>query len=80
VFLGQHWLAHDAAGALRVPTAPKSGVVLGAVKDKPCRARLRASLTAPPCYASSAAQAGTRKRPPSRTRKLPQANPAIGAA
>ena len=37
------------------------------------RARLRASLTAPARDASSAAQAGTRKRPPSRTRK--QANP-----
>ena len=70
VFLGPHRLAdYDAEGALRVPTAPKPGVVLGAVKDKPCRARLRASLTAPPRDASSAAQAGTRKRPPSRTRK-----------
>src|SRR5208283_772588 len=34
-------------GAHRVPTAPKPGAVLGAVKDKPYRARLRASLTAP---------------------------------
>ena len=81
VFLGPHRLAdYDAEGALRVPTAPKPGVVLGAVKDKPCRARLRASLTAPARDASSAAQAGTRKRPPSRTRKQPEPNPAIDAA
>ena len=81
VFLGPHRLAdYDAEGALRVPTAPKPGVVLGAVKDKPCRARLRASLTAPARDASSAAQAGTRKRPPSRTRKQPDPNPAIDAA
>ncbi len=76
VFLGPHRLAdYDAEGVLRVPTAPKSGVVLGAVKDKPCRARLRASLTAPARDANSAAQAGTRKRPPSRTRKQPKPNP-----
>ena len=29
------------------PDAPQPGGVLGAVKDKPCRARKRASLTAP---------------------------------
>jgi hypothetical protein len=76
VFLGPHRLAdYDAEGVLRVPTAPKSGVVLGAVKDKPCRARLRTSLTAPARDANSAAQAGTRKRPPSRTRKQPKPNP-----
>jgi transposase len=70
VFLGPHRLAdYDAAGALLVPSARQPGVVLGAVKDKPCRARLRASLTAPARDASSAAQAGTRKRPSSRTRK-----------
>jgi hypothetical protein len=46
VFLGPHRLAdYDAEAILRVPTAPKPGVVLGAVKDKPCRARSRASLT-----------------------------------
>ncbi len=75
MFLGPHRLADydDAREPSRVPTAPKPGAVLGAVKDKPCRARLRASLTAPARGASSAAQAGTRKRPPSRTRK--QANP-----
>ena len=70
VFLGPHRLAdYDAAGTLLVPSARNPGAVLGAVKDKPCRARLRASLTAPARDASSAAQAGTRKRPPSRTRK-----------
>jgi transposase len=81
VFLGPHRLAdYDAEGAaLRVPTAMKPGAVLGALKDKPCRARLRASLTAPARDASSAAQAGTRKRPPGRTRKQPHPSPAIGA-
>jgi len=75
VFLGPHRLAdYGAEGSLVVPAAAESGVVLGAVKDKPLRARLRASLTAPARDASSAAQAGTRKRPPSRTRK--QADPA----
>ena len=81
VFLGPHRLAsYDAKGALRVPTAPKPRVVPGAVKDKPCRARLRASLTAPARDASSLSQAGTRKRPQSRTRKQPKPNPAAGAA
>ena len=81
VFLGPHRLAdYDADGAFLVPTAPESGVVLGAVKDKPLRARLRASLTAPPRDASSLSQAGTRKRPPRRTRKQPDPNVAIGVA
>ena len=81
VFLGPHRLAdYDAQGARIVPTAPKPGVVLGAVKDKPCRARSRASLTAPARDASSLSQAGTRKRPQSRTRKRPNLNPATGAA
>ena len=81
VFLGPHRLAdYDAEGAIRVPVAPKPGAVLGTVKDKPCRARLRASLTAPARDASSLSQAGTRKRPPSRTRKLPDPNPAVGAS
>jgi transposase len=81
VFLGPHRLAdYEPDGALRVPIAPKPGVALGAVKDKPCRARLRASLTAPARDATSAAQAGTRKRPPSQTRKQPDPNPTIGAA
>ena len=77
MFLGPHRLADydDAREPSRVPTAPKPGAVLGAVKDKPFRARLRASLTAPARDASSAAQAGTRKRPPSRTRK--RANPDV---
>jgi len=79
VFLGPHRLAdYDAKGNELVPAAAKSGVVLGAVKDKPSRARLRASLTAPARDASSAAQAGTRKRPPGRTRK--QADPAKTSA
>jgi hypothetical protein len=81
VFLGPHRLAdYDAEGALLVPTAQKPAVVLGAVKDKPCRARLRASLTAPARDASSLPQAGTRKRPPSRTRKHANPNSGIGLA
>ena len=81
VFLGPHRLAdYDANGVLHVPTAPKPSVVLGAVKDKPYRARLRASLTAPTRDAGSLSQAGTRKRPTSRTRKQPKLNPANGAA
>jgi hypothetical protein len=81
VFLGPHRLAdYEPDGALRVPRAPKLGVVLRAVRDKPFRARLRASLTAPARHARSAAQAGTRKRPPDRTRKQPKPNPAPGAA
>ena len=81
VFLGPHRLAdYDGEGKRVVPAAPKPGAVLGAVKDKPCRARLRASLTAPARDASSLPQAGTRKRPPSRTRKRPEPSPASGAA
>jgi transposase len=81
VFLGPHRLAdYDGKGNQVVPSAQKSGVVLGAVKDKPCRARSRASLTAPARDASSTAQAGTRKRPPSRTRKQAEPNPATDAA
>ena len=81
VFLGPHRLADFRPdGALRVPTAGKPGAVLGAVKDKPCRARLRASLTAPPRDASSLSQAGTRKRPHRRTSKQSEPNPAFDAA
>lgn len=81
VFLGPHRLAdYDRNGNLVVPDARKRGVVLGAVKDKPCRARLRASLTAPARDANSAAQAGTKKRPTSRTKKQPEAKPASDAA
>jgi len=44
------------------PDAPQSGGVLGAVKDKPCRARKRASLTAPARAAVEIAWVGTEKR------------------
>ena len=45
VFLGPHRLAdYDAAGNCVVPAAQKPGAALGAVKGKPCRVRLRASL------------------------------------
>ncbi len=82
VFLGPHRLAdYDAEGTLLGPAARESGAVLGAVKDKPSRARLRASLTAPARDASPISQAGTRKRPPpGRTRKHPGPDPAVGAA
>src|SRR5215471_3229838 len=52
------------------PDAPQSGGVLGAVKDKPCRARKRASLTAPARAAVKIARVGTKKRASSRTKKL----------
>jgi hypothetical protein len=49
--------------------ASQSGGVLGAVKDKPCRARKRASLTAPARAAVEIARVGTEKRASSRTKK-----------
>ena len=52
------------------PDAPQSGGVLGAVKDKPCRARKRASLTAPARAAVKIVRVGAEKRASSRTKKL----------
>ena len=52
------------------PDAPQSGGVLGAVKDKPYRARERASLTAPARVAIEIAWVGMEKRASSRTKKL----------
>jgi hypothetical protein len=71
VFLGPHRLAtFDAGGAEISPDAPQLGSVLGAVKDKPCRARKRASLTASARAALKSARVGTKKRASSRTKKL----------
>ena len=69
VFLGPHRLATFADGQQISPDAPQSGGVLGAVKDKPCRARKRASLTAPARAAVEIARVGTEKRASSRTKK-----------
>jgi hypothetical protein len=78
VFLGPHRLASFAAdGPQHSPDAPEPGSVLGAVKDKPCRARKCASLTAPARAAVKIARVGTEKRASSRTKKLTgRANPA----
>ena len=63
VFLGPHRLATFAATGQQIsPDGPQSGRVLGAVKDKPCRARKCASLTAPARAALSDVRAGTKKR------------------
>src|SRR5450755_685325 len=70
VFLGPHRLATFAAnGQLISPDAPQPGSVLGAVKDKPLRARKRASLTAPARAAVEIARVGAEKRASSRTKK-----------
>ncbi|MGH6777105.1 MAG: ISNCY family transposase [Bradyrhizobium sp.] len=70
VFLGPHRLGTFAAdGGQLSPDAPQPGSVLGAVKDKPGRARKRASLTAPARAAVDIARVGTEKRASSRTKK-----------
>lgn len=70
VFLGPHRLVRFAADGLKIsPDAPQPGSVLGAVKDKPLRARKRASLTAPARAAVERARVGTKKRASSRTKK-----------
>jgi len=78
VFLGPHRLATFAANGQQLsPDAPQHGSVLGAVKDKPLRARKRASLTAPARAAAETARVGTEKRASSRTKKpTRRANPA----
>jgi transposase len=71
VFLGPHRLAtFDADGQQISPNTPEPGSVLGAVKDKPSRARKCASLTAPARAAVEIARVGTQKRASSRTKKL----------
>lgn len=70
VFLGPHRLARFAASGPQISSgAPQPGSVLGAVKDKPCRARKRASLTAPARAAVEIARVGAEKRASSRTKK-----------
>jgi transposase len=70
VFLGPHRLATFAADGQQLsPDAPQPGSVLGAVKDKPLRARKRASLTAPARAAVEIARVGAEKRPSNRTKK-----------
>jgi transposase len=70
VFLGPHRLATFAANGQQIsPDAPEPGSVLGAVKDKPLRARKRASLTAPARAAVETARVGAEKRASSRTKK-----------
>ena len=78
VFLGPHRLATFAANGQQIsPDAPQPGSVLGAVKDKPLRARKRASLTAPARAAVEKARVGAEKRASSRTKKpTSKANPA----
>lgn len=79
VFLGPHRLAMFAADGQAIsPDAPKPGRVLGAVKDKPLRARKCASLTAPARAAHRKARVGAEKRASSRTKKLTR--PADAAA
>ena len=77
VFLGPHRLARFTADGKQIsPDAPKSGSVLVAVKDKPLRARKRASLTAPARAAVETVRVGTEKRASSRTKKpTSKANP-----
>ena len=71
VFLGPHRLAtYTADGRESNPVAPELGSVLGAVKDKPSRARKCASLTAPARAAVEIARVGAEKRASSRTKKL----------
>ena len=71
VFLGPHRLATFAADGQQIsPDTPELGSVLGAVKDKPSRARKCASLTAPARAAVAIARVGTKKRASSRTKKL----------
>jgi hypothetical protein len=77
VFLGPHRLARFAADGQQIsPDAPKPGSVLGAVKDKPSRARKCASLTAHARAAVEIARVGAEKRASSRTKKqIRWANP-----
>jgi transposase len=69
-FLGPHRLARYAADGQQIsPDAPQPGSVLGAIKDKPLRARKRASLTAPARAAVEIARVGAEKRASSQTKK-----------
>ena len=81
VFLGPHRLATFApTGQPISPDAPQSGRVLGAVKDKPSRARKCASLTAPVRTAAPTLRVGTSSRALSRTKKLARRTDAAAPA
>ena len=70
VFLGPHRLATFTADGQQISlNAPQSGRVLGAIKDKPSRARKGASLTALARAASQDVRVGAEKRASSRTKK-----------
>lgn len=81
VFFGPHRLAtFTAEGGVISPDAPEPGGVLGAVKDKPSRARKCASLTAPARAASPDVRVGAEKRASSRTKKLSRRGDAAATA
>jgi len=81
VFLGPHRLAtFDARGRQVSPDAVEPGRVLGAVKDKPSRARKCASSTAPARAASVDVRVGAEKRASSRTKKRPRTTDAAAHA
>lgn len=81
VFLGPHRLAtFDARGRQVSPDAVEPGRVLGAVKDKPSRARKCASSTAPARAASVDVRVGAEKRASSRTKKRPRKTDAAAHA
>lgn len=81
VYLGPHRLATFGAEGQQIsPDAPEPGGVLGAVKDKPSRARSRASLTAPARAAAVDVRGGTEKRASSRTKKRPRTPTAAASA
>lgn len=81
IFLGPHRLAtFDAEGQMISPDAPEPGRVLGAVKDKPSRARKCASLTAPARTAGTVVRVGAEKRASSRTKKRTQGSDATTSA
>src|ERR1700727_2788333 len=70
VFLAPHRLTRFSADGQQIsPDAPQPGSVLGAVKDKPLRARKHASLTAPARAAAEIARVAAEKRASSRTKK-----------
>ena len=71
VFLGPHRLATFKPDGQQIsPDALEHCRVLGAVKDKPSRARKCASLTAPVRAAATVVRVGAEKRASSRTKKL----------
>ena len=73
VFLGPHRLATFKPDGQQIsPDALEHGRVLGALKDKPSRARKCASLTAPALAAATVVRVGAEKRASSQTKKRTQ--------